>query len=170
MKKKMICLVLIIALLLCVPSLISKHFAIKASANLITAIREDNTELAISIINKNPNCVNCLPTMLPWWFQLLMELPEVTYPLQEACVWGRYDIVKCLLDNGADCNLVWKGINGSVSPLMYAVIADNENSEDIILLLLDSGADKTYTDKFGRTAYDYAVEYENEILQELLKQ
>lgn len=89
--------------------------------------------------------------------------------LQESCSWGNYDIVKLLVDNGADCNLTWKGIEGSKSPLMWAVLSGSEKTIDIIELLLKHGSDKSMKDKRGKTAYDYAVENNKTELAKLLK-
>ena len=136
---------------------------------LIVAIEEGDYDEVKSIIEEEPESINSLPTIAPWLWQVFTEQPEVSYPLQEACLWGRYDVVKLFLEEGADCNLVWKGIWGSKSPLSCAVLSGAEESERIIRLLLQYGADKTYVDYCKKTAYDYAVERENEVLQELLR-
>jgi len=100
---------------------------------------------------------------------MISEQRTVSYPLQRACWGGDYNIVKLLLDNLADVNLVWKGIEGSKSPLIRSVLSRSERMEEIIELLLIHGADKTYKDSSGKTAYDYAVEEGNLKLAELLK-
>ena len=141
----------------------------KMSKLLIIAIEDNDYDEVKIIIDKEPESINSLPSMSPWFWQLITEQPSVSFPLQEACLWGRYDIVKLLLEKGADCNLVWKGINGSKSPLMCAVISNTEESEAIIELLLQQGANKTYIDECGKSAYDYAVESKNIVLQNMLK-
>ena len=42
------------------------------------------------------------------------------------------------------------------TPLMWAVMLGSEDSEGIVRLLLDHGADRDLKDKYGRTALDYA--------------
>ena len=146
-----------------------KYHSSEYSKKITIAIEENNTHQIDEIIKEEPRCVNSLPTTAPGWLHKLLELPEESYPLQTACLWGRYEIVRTLLENGADCNLSWKGIWGSKSPLSCAVISDTKESEAIIKLLLDYGADKTYVDECGKTAYDYAVDNGNLVFQELLK-
>ncbi len=172
MKKWMILLSIIILLIGAINTvhLFMKGYNIsKMSKLLIIAIEDNDYDEVKIIIDKEPESINSLPSVAPWSWQLITEQSSVSFPLQEACLWGRYDIVKLLLEKGADCNLVWKGINGSKSPLMCTVISNTEESKAIIELLLQHGADKTYIDECGKSAYDYAVENENIIFQELLK-
>ena len=58
-------------------------------------------------------------------------------PLIEACAFGHYDIIKLLLDNGADINI--KEENSSNTPLMYLFENQdrNENTYKITKLLLE---------------------------------
>lgn len=139
------------------------------SRELLIAIEENDSSKVHEILKDDPRCVNSLPTTAPELLHVFLELPEVSYPLQMACLWGRYDIANILLENGADCNLSWKGIWGSKSPLSCAVISNTEESKALIELLLTHGADKTYIDECGKSAYDYAVENGNIEFQELLK-
>lgn len=143
--------------------------SIQASKQLVDAIGDHDILKVKAIVRQYPMSVNTLPTMSPWWWQMISEQPTVSYPLQRACWGGDYNIVKLLLDNQADVNLVWKGIEGSKSPLIRSVLSRSERMEEIIELLLIHGADKTYKDSSGRTAYDYAVEEGNLKLAELLK-
>lgn len=145
-----------------------KFYLSEYSERIKIAIEENDIHQIEKIIKEEPRCVNSLPTTAPGWLHTLLEQPEAGYPLQTACLWGRYEITRTLLENGADCNLSWKGIWGSKSPLSCAVISDAKESEAIIELLLEYGADKTYVDECGKTAYDYAVENGNLEFQELL--
>ena len=79
-----------------------------------------------------------------------------------------YQIEKIIKEE-PNSNLVWKGIWGSKSPLSRAVISNAEEFEAIVKLLLEYGADKTYIDESGKSAYDYAMENGNLVCQELLK-
>lgn len=148
----------------------SNSHSAKASQQLIAAIWSEDMQTLSNIVELNPQTINTLPSMSPWWWQLISEQPISLYPLQEACIVGNYDIVKLLIDNGADCNLVWKGIEGSKTPLMRAVIYEQETAIDIVELLLESGADKNLRDNSGKTAYDYALQNGNLELAELLRQ
>jgi ankyrin repeat protein len=65
-------------------------------------------------------------------------------PLHAACYWNHIDIVKLLIENGADINAVnaW-----NITPLLYAVVC---RYHDIVQELLDNGADpqaKAHNDK-----------------------
>lgn len=143
--------------------------SVEVSKELVVAIGDHNLSKVEEIITQHPKSVNTLPSISPWWWQLITEQPSVSFPLQRACWGGDYDIVKLLIDNGADVNLVWKGIEGSKSPLMRAVLSGSERTEQIVELLLENGADKSMKDSSEKTAYDYAVEKGDIELAELLK-
>ncbi|NLY31477.1 MAG: ankyrin repeat domain-containing protein [Firmicutes bacterium] len=143
--------------------------SVKASKQLVIAIGDHDLLKVEEIVKQYPKSVNTLPSMSPWWWQLISEQPPVSFPLQRACWGGDYDIVKLLIDNGADANLVWKGIEGSKSPMMRSVLSGSERTQEIVELLLEHGADKSIKDSSGKTAYDYAVEEDNLELAELLK-
>jgi hypothetical protein len=142
---------------------------VKASKQLVVAIENNDLHAVSEIVKQDPKVVNTLPSSFPWWWEFITEQPDVYYPLQEACAWGNYDIVKLLIDNGADINLTWKGINSSSTPLIMAIRYGGETTVDIVILLLEHGADKSIIDKHGKTAYDYALESGVQELIELLK-
>lgn len=76
-------------------------------------------------------------------------------PLIVACFNQQYEIVKLLLNHGADPNRC--GPNGT-TPLMYAKtkILDQENPNlSLIKLLLDAGAESSRTDCYGRDMFFY---------------
>ena len=98
-------------------------------------------------------------------------------PLQEACYLENPYYVEKLLENGADPNYPkLKGNDRMLLPLAVAVrymgVESGKRKEDtalIIEMLLEHGADKHAKDKYGKTAYDYAVYYGREELYDLLK-
>ena len=139
------------------------------SSKLNIAIQENDVSQIKKIIQEEPKCMNAFPIMAPWFLQMILEMPVECYPLQTACLWGNYDAVKILLENGANCNLVGKGREQSQSALSCTVVSGSDESGKIIQLLLQYGADKDYVDERGKTAYDYAVESNSAVLQELLK-
>ena len=84
-------------------------------------------------------------------------------PLYYACMKGARDIVKLLIDAGADVSLA---NNQSLTPLHSMARSGNK---DIIKLLLDAGADINATDKEGRTPLLYTVhENKTEVSRYLL--
>ncbi|MBT1705852.1 ankyrin repeat domain-containing protein [Chryseosolibacter indicus] len=69
-------------------------------------------------------------------------------PLISACVFGKTDEAKVLIDAGADLN--FQNNDGS-TPLHTAAFFCRP---EIVKMLLDKGADKTIKNKFGATAYE----------------
>ncbi|WP_262381011.1 M48 family metallopeptidase [Bacillus infantis] len=76
---------------------------------------------------------------------------------------GQADAARLLAEHGADPNTVDAY---DTTPLMSAVFADDASMAE---LLLEYGADPLYTDAEGLTAYDYAQEYGNPEVLEVLK-
>ncbi len=72
-------------------------------------------------------------------------------PLISACVFGKPEIAKVLIDAGA--NLNFQNNDGS-TPLITAAFFCRP---EIVKMLLDKGADKTVRNKYGATAYDSVV-------------
>lgn len=70
--------------------------------------------------------------------------------LHTACFYGRVEIVRFLLDNGADCTLTNAN---STTPLLHAAL--NGNAE-ICRLLLSHGADPNKKNDTNNTALEYA--------------
>lgn len=81
-------------------------------------------------------------------------------------IYGRdYDMVAFLLDKGADINAPTKG--SLQTPLHYAV---HFNQPEITRFLLERGADTTIRDRKGLTAYELAVEKDNQKVKEVFAQ
>jgi len=75
-----------------------------------------------------------------------------------------------LLDKGADPNLATSQWYGSVPPGSTALmISAYSGSENLVDMLLKSGADKTIENNDGYTALMYAREYQFEPCVDLLK-
>ena len=132
------------------------------------AIHQNDLPTVQKIVQKNKRAINSLPTLQPQCLQICFETPEYYYPLQCACSPNEFEILKYLIENGADCNLVSRGIGASQTPLMLTVIYGCD--AEVIRYLLDHGADKSATDCKGQTALDYAIQYKREALIPILKE
>lgn len=82
-------------------------------------------------------------------------------PLVLACESGSVGLVKLLVNNGADVNLIATG----TTPLIQAVIS---GCEDMVEFLIDSGADSYLTDVRGNNAANIALEYERPDIYRLI--
>lgn len=69
-------------------------------------------------------------------------------PLISACVFGKPEIAKALIDVGADVN--FQNNEGS-TPLITAAFFCRP---EIVTMLLEKGADKTIRNRYGATAYE----------------
>jgi hypothetical protein len=67
---------------------------------------------------------------------------------------GHTELVKLLIDKGADMNAIWPGWSNGVTALMIA--AYNGHTE-VVKLLLDKGADVDVKNPYGMTALIYAA-------------
>ena len=75
--------------------------------------------------------------------------------LMAAAPHGSFDIVKSLLDAGADVKA--KDVRG-MTPLMIAVASDSANPQ-VIRLFLDRGSDAAAKDVYGQTVRDWAQKF-----------
>ena len=90
-------------------------------------------------------------------------------PLFVAAVYGNIEILRCLLENGADINAVTHLDQNYYTPLMMAI---NYNHSDAVTFLIDQGADVNLQAKTGATALHHAVwtfETSLEIVSSLIK-
>lgn len=71
-------------------------------------------------------------------------------PLHESSQSGNYEMTKMLLDYGSDPNILF---NDTDSPLHFAV---GNNYHDVVEFLLSKGAETTYKNYKGKTAFDLA--------------
>lgn len=88
------------------------------------------------------------------------------FPLQYACKWNRLDMIKFLLEHGADPN---QKLHRGVYALNMAITRLHPKKK-IIQLLLDHGADPDLTDKDGLTSLNIAFQTPDlNIIETLLK-
>lgn len=85
-----------------------------------------------------------------------LELGSFT-PLLSALPYGPPEVVKMLIDAGANVNA---GDTRGMTPLMLAVSTDRPDPR-IIKLLLARGADASIRSKHGETAFDWAKKFRN---------
>lgn len=92
---------------------------------------------------------------------------ESSSPLIEACSHGNHNMVKLLLDRGARVDL--QAIDGTF-PLLAASGRKNEGKLEIVMSLLEHGADINARSKYGETALHRAAADGNiEVVQTLLE-
>ena len=85
-----------------------------------------------------------------------------TTPLLEAAQNSHYDVVKLLINSGADPN---KADSGGFTPLHRAA---RSGCKDIIQLLLNSGADPNKADNYGQTPLHWAAGHGHKDIVQLL--
>lgn len=92
-------------------------------------------------------------------------------PLLWAVYYGNFPVTKWLLDNGADPNIKTQETYGNYLPGTTALIlAAAYGREDAVKALLAKKADRTVVDRTGKTALDYAEQYQFDKVVALLKQ
>ena len=127
---------------------------------------------SINSINKNghtPLILACYRNQVLAVKKLLELGAEIDYQsgdgtaLLGATYQNNYDVIKLLLDDGANPNI---SDANKETPLIMASKSDNAK---VIKLLLEAGADKNIKDKLGNTAANYAKITRNEEIIQLLK-
>ena len=99
---------------------------------LNNAIDAENFNTVKQIIEECPESVNTYPTLAPSWWQGEMLMTTIYYPLSEACKVGNLEMVKLLVENGADVNSKnpdWELITPIHTTLLYC----NGDWYDIIM-------------------------------------
>ena len=122
---------------------------------VIAAIEQNDTDRLRELMRTPFKNLNSKPT--PWLFEALTEESSQT-PLQAACKAGNLEIVKILLENGADVNYThWDETRNQGSALTNAAGSLSSERFDIIKLLVESGADVRYQTYNGHDALDCAI-------------
>ena len=83
--------------------------------------------------------------------------------LQDCVIYDRIEIVKILLDQG------YCDVNDTSVGMTALMFAARDSTLEMVQLLLDYGADKSHVSYKGKTAYDYAVEFQKEDMIAILQ-
>ena len=128
---------------------------------------EQNDENQVAELLKLPfGNINSAPKLSKLLIALF-EKSESFTPLQNACFVGNIEIVKMLIEKGADVNYVIPGI-ASASPLICAV-RSNEMNLEIVKLLIEHGAEASSDVLFPLAESIYEIPHSLEILDYLEK-
>ena len=107
---------------------------------LVKAIEKEDLVAIEQILEKKPSCVNTYPQILPErMFYRMAEDYGPSYPLTEACRSDNVEIVKILVEAGADVNC-----NDRLTPLSYTYMCKRNNWYEISLYLIEHGASLDY--------------------------
>lgn len=105
---------------------------------MIDAIREnDIKKLELILKFSNPNCVSDILVTTA------MSESERYTPLGEACKAGNFEMVKLLVEDGADVNYV--PMLTATSPLGFASESDSADNLKIVKFLIEKGADVDFS-------------------------
>jgi ankyrin repeat protein len=94
-----------------------------------------------------------------WW----VVMPSDTALLIKACAANSTNAVMEIVQRGTDINKS-RNADGK-TPLM---VASSKGSREVVELLLRLKADKNAVDRYGKTAFDYAMEYHQTNLANIL--
>ena len=107
---------------------------------LVSAIYDHDIKKIEQILEKKPGCVNTYPNILPDSITSIIEATS-NYPLTIACRLGYMDVVKLLVEAGADVN---NYKDGHATALSAAYNTPSENWYEISLYLIENGASLDY--------------------------
>jgi len=102
---------------------------------------DDFGSLTDAILGQQDNMIGIVKLLLEYGAKANMCLQDKTTPLQLAVLYGNIDVVKMLLDEGADPNIA-EELDGLGFPLLIALDL-NHNMYNIVILLLNFGAQAT---------------------------
>lgn len=108
------------------------------SNKLVSAIYDHDIKKIEQILEKKPDCVNTFPNILPNSITSIIEATS-NYPLTIACRLGYMDVVKLLVESGADVN-----IEDRPTALSETYVNSSEDWYEISLYLIENGASLDY--------------------------
>ena len=129
-----IAIILAIAICFTIPVHIEQYYC----SQMLKAIEKNDMEKLRSAMEKgNPNSV----LGIQWLEQFFIEWSRRT-PLQEACRIGTFEMVKLLVEGGADVN--YYPVNSEASALYFAARSEWPGSLDKVRYLIKNGAVAVY--------------------------
>lgn len=145
MKRKVLITLAVILLLAGGALMIFLNSNYYYSKKLVSAIYDENIIAVQQIIEKKPTCVNTYPSIMSTWWRSAIGLNLCYYPLNVACATDNIDLIKLLIDNGADINC-----NDGLTPLSITYTEKLDNWYVISQFLIENGASLNYiTDYSG---------------------
>lgn len=137
-SKNFLKIILISIALLLVLNMISVFYGMIQCNKMIDAIEDNDINKLKRIIKfSNPNCVS--DTLI----KTVGSESERYTPLGEACKVGNFEMVKLLVEDGADVNYV--PLLTSTSPLGFAAGSDGGGNLKIVKYLIEKGADVDFS-------------------------
>jgi hypothetical protein len=127
---------------------------IVSEPDILNEIRNNNLEGVKKWLNNGTN-IN----------SLMGRQPNVFSPLILACQYGFFDIIKLLVQHGADVNLIGNPMYGT-TPLIETC---RQGGAEICELLLQNGAKVDYVDAGGWTPLRFAQHFNHNAIVALLK-
>lgn len=144
-----------------------------ASLNYTTEYSGKNLSILQDIVHKRPgaNALDYIPetsekVVLAFYYAIdNCDHSQVNWMrvLQHSVTNDRIEIVDFLLQED------YVDVNDTSVGMTALMFAARDSTPEMIQLLLEYGADKNYKDSNGKTAYDYAVEFGESGVAELLK-
>ena len=144
MKKRILIIVVIFLIIVGSVLTIFLNSNYYYSKKLVAAVKEENIILVEQILKKKPTCINTVPALMPKWFYSFVDAPRPTYSLEVACCTDNLELVKILIDNGADVN----GIE-QVIPLSRVYLLKLDNWYKMSQLLIKNGATLNYVTDYS---------------------
>lgn len=132
-----------------------------AVASLLITLAGCRSELANAIVLDD---ISAVKTLIAGGADVNEKSPDNFSPLHWAAEKGRTEIARLLIEKGANVNLRSESYG---TPLM---VASYRGNRDMVRLLLEKGANPADTDAFGKTALNYAQEYQFAEIVRILKE
>ncbi|MBQ3017305.1 MAG: ankyrin repeat domain-containing protein [Clostridia bacterium] len=149
--KKAIALILVLVLACLSMVSCSTREERKYAKALNNAIIANDYELVKSIIAECPSALNTYPTLAPSWWQGEILMTRIYYPLAEACKAGNLEMVKLLVESGADVNSYIPD-DREYTPIHVALDYCEDDWYEIVMYLISKGASIDYVDDYGQGA------------------
>ncbi|MCM1089236.1 MAG: ankyrin repeat domain-containing protein [Muribaculum sp.] len=112
---------------------------------LVHAIEKEDIDTVEQILEKCPSCAGTYPQIWPERiFNAICENRGTTYPLITACGMDNFEIVKILVEAGADVNC-----NDGRTPLSLTYCAKKEHWYQISLYLIENGVSLEYVTEYS---------------------